>query len=108
MVNDGLFESALARPLNRAEHEPGADIAELAACYAYGIASDHPFNDGNKRVAFVVMAVFAQMNGYQLVASEVNAVSTMLALASGDLSETDLATWLRGELVPVVRGTLGV
>ena len=106
LVDDGLLESALARPRNLAEYSEDADIAALSACYAYGIASSHPFNDGNKRVAFVVMAVFAQMNGWVLAASEVDATTTMLALASGDLSEADLASWLRGELVPVVRSTL--
>jgi death-on-curing protein len=90
----GLLASALARPLNQVAYgEP--DAATLAAAYAFGIARNHPFIDGNKRTAFVCAELFLALNGYQLQAEDANCVSTMLALAAGDLPEAEFATWLR-------------
>ena len=96
---DGL-ESALARAPQRLAYEPDSDLPRLAAAYGFGIARNHPFNDGNKRVAFVVMAVFLGLNGLTLDAPEAEVVTTMLDLAAGTISEEELAAWLRGRMVP--------
>lgn len=95
--DEGLLLSALARPENMAAYgDP--DVAALAASYAYGIARNHPFVDGNKRTALVTAAVFSLENGHELVANEADAVLTFLALAAGDLSEEELADWIRANL----------
>jgi death on curing protein len=95
--DEGLLLSALARPENLAVYgEP--DVAALAAAYAFGIARNHPFIDGNKRTALVTAAVFLLKNGYELVAPEADAVVTFLALAAGELSEEELGDWMRGNL----------
>ena len=91
----GLLESALARPENVAAYEPDADIASLAAAYAFGIVKNHPFIDGNKRTGYVVMETFLIKNGYTLQASPVDKYTTFLQLAEGSLSEEELANWLR-------------
>lgn len=91
----GLLDSALARPSNRMVYDPGADCAALAADYAFGIACNHPFVDGNKRTAFVAMELCLAENGYRLTASDQDAVLTMLDLASGRLEEHELAAWIR-------------
>lgn len=90
----GLFDSALARPVNLAAYgEP--DFADLAASYGFGLAKNHPFVDGNKRTAFVAVELFLALNGYQLQANDTDCVMTMLALAAGELEEADFAAWLR-------------
>ncbi|MFZ5616622.1 MAG: type II toxin-antitoxin system death-on-curing family toxin [Pseudomonadota bacterium] len=92
--DEGLLESALARPENLAAYgEP--DIFDLAAAYAFGIVRNHPFVDGNKRAAFLTAAVFLELNRYSLAATEPEATATMLAFASGEVSEEDFARWLR-------------
>jgi death-on-curing protein len=92
--DEGLLESALARPLKLAAyHTP--DCADLAAAYGYGIASNHPFLDGNKRTAFVAIELFLAMNGYELIAEDADCVLTMFALAAGELDEPALAAWVR-------------
>ena len=91
----GLLASALARPLNLAAYDGEADAAALAAAYGFGIARNHPFIDGNKRTAFVCTELFLALNGYQLQAEDAACVSTMLALAAGDLPESEFAAWLR-------------
>lgn len=91
----GLLESALARPQNLHAYEPDSDIAALAAAYAFGIVKNHPFIDGNKRTGYVVMETFLQLNGYTLSATPEEKYLTILTLASGDLSEEELADWLR-------------
>ena len=91
--DQGLLESALARPENLAAYEePTAH--ELAAAYAYGIVKNHPFVDGNKRTGFLAAAVFLELNGFVLQAEEVDAVEKVLGLAAGALSEEDFARWL--------------
>ena len=90
----GALESALARPHNLVAYNK-PDVCELAASYAFGIARNHPFVDGNKRTAFVAAAVFLEINGRTLHASEEDAVVTFLALASGQLSEVELAAWFK-------------
>jgi death-on-curing protein len=92
--DDGLLDSALARPLNHAGYgDP--DLAELAALYAIGIARNHPFVDGNKRTAFAALFTFLGLNGAEFEPSEVDATMTMLALASGNISDPDFIAWVR-------------
>jgi death-on-curing protein len=95
----GLFQSALARPLNLAAYgEP--DFAYLAAAYCHGLARNHPFVDGNKRTAFVALELFLDCNGYTLTADDADCVLTMLAVADGTLDEAALAAWIRGHAAP--------
>jgi death-on-curing protein len=96
----GLLESALERPRNRFHYEPTSDLPSLAASYGFGIAKNHPFVDGNKRVAFQAMYLFLGLNGLRIDASEEEVVATILALASGDLDEPSLAAWLRDHVTP--------
>ena len=91
----GLLESALARAQNIEAYEPHADIARLAAAYAYGIAKNHPFVDGNKRTALVAMRTFLVLNGFSLDATPADKYLTFISLADGSLSEEELAGWLR-------------
>lgn len=95
----GLLESALARPQNIAAYEPDADIARLAAGYAFGIAKNHPFVDGNKRTALVACRTFLVLNGYQLNASGTDKYITFLSLAEGTISEEELTEWLRKNVI---------
>lgn len=97
MRDPGLLESALARPRNLADYGE-ADAAGLAAAYAFGIARNHPFVDGNKRTAAVVAETFLLLNGHALSASDAELVVAILALAAGELSEEELADWFRGHL----------
>ena len=96
--DEGLLEAALARPRQLWSYGESIDVAALAAAYAYGIARNHPYNDGNKRIAFVVAAVFAELNGYRLDAPESEVVDAMLKLAAGAIEEAALAEWLRDRL----------
>ena len=90
----GLLESALGRPRNvLAYSETAVTFARLAAAYAFGISSNHPFVDGNKRTALVVSFAFLEVNGFEVTASQEDAYGVILALASGDLSEDALAEW---------------
>ncbi len=91
----GLLESALERPRNRLHYDPDSDLESLAAAYGFGIANNHPFVDGNKRVAFQAMYLFLGLNGLRIEAPEEEVVAIILALASGNLEETDLAAWIR-------------
>jgi len=93
--DEALLDSALARARNRFLYEPAADIAELAACYGFGIAKNHPFVDGNKRAALHAIGVFLTINSYELVAPQAEAIQAILGLAAGDVSERELATWIR-------------
>jgi death on curing protein len=97
--DDNLFESALARPRNLFADTGIGDIPLLAASYAFGLAKNHAFVDGNKRVAFQAMTLFLALNGYSLVADKADAITTFLSLAAGDLSEDELAAWIRGHMV---------
>lgn len=90
----GLLESALARPVNLALYEK-PDAAALAAYYAVGLAKNHPFVDGNKRTAFVALELFLALNGFRLLANDVECVTTMLGVAAGDIDEAALADWIR-------------
>jgi death on curing protein len=99
-VRDGaLLESALPRPANRhAYGEP--DIFDLAAAYAFGLVRNHPFVDGNKRTAFMTAYVFLRLNGQILAASEIEATTNMLDLASNAIDESAFANWLRRNTRP--------
>ena len=97
--DEGLLSSALARPQNLEAYGDDPDVAALAAAYAFGIARNHPFLDGNKRTAFVVMELFVNLNGRSLEADDTDCIATMMALAAGDLSEKTLAKWLREHIV---------
>jgi len=89
----GLLESALGRPRNQfAYGEPS--ITRLAASYAFGISRNHPFLDGNKRTSLVVAELFLELNGYELIASDAQCVTTFLQLAAGELTEDQLAEWI--------------
>ncbi len=91
----GLLQSALARPQNLLAYGEDVDIAALAAAYAYGIAKNHPFIDGNKRTALVVMRTFLAANGVDFMASQQDKYVTILKLAEGSLDEEQLAAWVR-------------
>ena len=93
--DEGLFLSALARPHNVAAYGDHRDAADLAAAYAFGLARNHPFLDGNKRTAFVVMELFLNLNGWTLDADDTECISTMESVAAGGLPEKSLAAWLQ-------------
>src|SRR3977135_1429433 len=94
--DEGLLLSAMARPKNLlAYSKPRPDLAALAAAYAYGIARDHPFVDGNKRTALVAARTFLIVNGVDVEATQDEKYLTLLALAKGTLTEEQLADWIR-------------
>ena len=99
MRDEGLLDSALARPLNIVAYgEP--DVADLAAAYGFGLAKNHPFIDGNKRAAFLTVGLFLRLNGHRLTATQADATLTMLGLAAGEITEADFAKWLRANSTP--------
>ena len=91
----GTVQSALARPRNLASYENCTDLARLAAAYAYGIARNHGFSDGNKRTALVTADLFLMLNGYELTSSPAENVMAILAVADGTMSEDELTIWIR-------------
>ncbi|MEC9346462.1 MAG: type II toxin-antitoxin system death-on-curing family toxin [Pseudomonadota bacterium] len=93
--DEGLLDSALARPRNRHAYGDDCDLADLAAEYAYGLARNHPFVDGNKRAALLSIGLFLGLNGYRLVAGQAEATLTILTLAAGELPLDELASWIR-------------
>lgn len=90
----GLFDSALARPIQLFSYGK-PDIFEMAAAYAYGLVRNHPFVDGNKRIAFTTAVLFIEINGYCFEATEADATIQTLALAARKMSEEHYAAWLR-------------
>lgn len=92
--DEGLFDSALARPENRFVYEQ-ADIFDLAAAYAFGLVRNRPFIDGNKRIGFTVAVLFLELNGWRFVATEADAVIQTLAMAASVLDEAEYAAWLK-------------
>jgi death-on-curing protein len=98
--DEGLFESALARPQNLFAYEGVDDVVRLAACYGFGLAKNHAFVDGNKRIAFIATGLFLRLNGYRLTAGQAEATLTVLSLAAGTLSETEFTAWLRKNITP--------
>jgi death on curing protein len=98
--DNGLLESALARPENLAAYGK-PDAAAVAAAYAFGVAKNHPFADGNKRTATVLMETSLALNGFDLTASDDGLLTTIVALAASEMTEEQLADWLRGHLRPL-------
>jgi death-on-curing protein len=102
--DQGLLESALGRPRNSFAYiDPTPDIPALAASYAFGIARNHAFLDGNKRTAYVVCRTFLLLNGYDMTATREERYINFLALAAGELSEADFAKWLTHQTRRVAR-----
>ena len=91
----GLLESARDRPRNLLAYQPASSIFELAASLCFGVAKNHPFNDGNKRTALLSTRAFLYLNGKVLEPAQQDEVATMLAVADGSLNEHQLAAWLR-------------
>lgn len=96
----GLLDSALARPENLAAYGM-PDVFDCAAAYAFRLARNHPFIDGNKRAAFLAAGLFLRLNSQRLTATQADATHTVLALAAGDFTESDLAAWLRAHSAPL-------
>src|SRR5450830_665694 len=103
--DEDLLESALARPRQRFSYDATNDLAALAAAYGFGLARNHPYIDGNKRVAFVTMAVFLGLNGLEFTAAETEVVTTMVSLASGTLDEDAFVVWNRAPTEKQVGGS---
>jgi death-on-curing protein len=98
LLDQGLLESALARPRQHHAYAGASDIVELAALYTAGIVRNHPFVDGNKRSGFVIGVLFLELHGFDFKASEGDATQAVLALAAGKLDETSFAAWLRANV----------
>jgi death on curing protein len=97
----GLLASALERPKSLLAYgDPAPDLAALAAAYAWGVARNHPFADGNKRTALVLLRLFLRLNGSDLVAGGADKYEIMMRLAAGEMTETALADWVRTRLTP--------
>ena len=90
----GLLSSALARPQNQVAYGKPS-VFNLAAAYAFGVIQNHPFVDGNKRAGFLAAYVFLDLNGWELVATEAEAVSAVMALATGEMDEAGFSDWLK-------------
>jgi death on curing protein len=93
--DEAALESGLARPQQRWQYEPETSISRLAAAYGFGLAANHPYVDGNKRTALVVIVAFLNLNGIELTATNAQASTIMLALAAGEISEDELTEWVR-------------
>lgn len=100
MKDEHALEGALARPARKWEEEDKPDLARLASFYGHAIATDRPFRDGNTRIAFLAMAVFLEMNGRTVTATEEEVLLTMIALGDGELSRKKLGAWIRERLTP--------
>lgn len=96
--DEELLDSALARPRNAYAYQPESSIADLAAAYVFGLAKNHPFVDGNKRVAFLSLGIFLRVNGHRLTATQVDAIQAILAVAAGDVHERGLAAWIQANM----------
>jgi death-on-curing protein len=95
--DEGMLRSALERPVNKWHYEQ-TGLFELAAAYAFGLAKNHAFVDGNKRIAFLAMAVFLRKNDVRFTPDQAGATAMMLALAAGEVSEQSLARWIGDNL----------
>jgi len=98
--DENKLESTLARPANKLDYSDDPDLADLAA-YGFGFARNHVFTDGNKRIALMSVYIFLQINGFELEATEPEAVTSMERLAAGEFEEVALAQWIRDHLVPL-------
>ena len=97
---EGKLETTLARPQNLLAYNPEATVFQLAASYGFGFARHHCFPDGNKRLALISIDVFLQINGYELCSDEADAVAVIRELASGEISEADIAIWIEENAAP--------
>jgi death-on-curing protein len=95
ILDEGLLQSALARPRQLWSYEAKSELARLAASYAAGLVRNYPFVDGNKRAAFLAVGLFLSLNGFQLVADQVDAARTVFTLAAGEMDEQEFAAWIR-------------
>jgi death-on-curing protein len=94
--DENVLESALARPRQKWHYAvDGVDVTALAATYAFGLVKNHPYRDGNKRIGFIAMVTFLEVNGYEFSATDADVVAEILALAEGGISEEALAVWIR-------------
>ena len=98
--DEGLLDSALARPRNVYAYNPDCTIAALAAAYGFGLAKNHAFLDGNKRAAFLAIGLFLAINSARLVASQEEAIQTMLGVAASEIGESGLERWIGENTVP--------
>ena len=94
MRDDGLLRSAIERPVNKWHYEQ-SELPELAAAYAFGLAKNHAFVDGNKRIAFMSMMTFLRKNGVRFAPEQAIATKIIMSLAAGEVSEESLARWIR-------------
>lgn len=100
LKDENVPDSAIARARHRWAYEPGSDLATLAVAYGYGLATNHGYSDGNKRIAFAAMYTFLGLNGWELEAPEPEVVDLMLAVADHRCTESELAEWIRAHMVP--------
>jgi len=98
--DENVLESALARPKQKWHYDPESDVPSLAAAYAFGLVKNRPYRDGNKRIGFLAMATFLDLNGHELDATDVEVVTAILSLASGASSETAFTEWIRSHASP--------
>jgi death-on-curing protein len=96
--DEGLLESALARPQNVQAYRSDCTLAGLAASYGFGLAKNHAFLDGNKRIAFLAIGLFLMISGQRLVADQADAVRIMLGVAAGQVDEPSLAAWISANM----------
>jgi death on curing protein len=99
--DESALESSLARPRHKWVYSDERDLATLAAAYGFALVKNHPYRDGNKRVGFLAIATFLGINGHELRAADAEVVTEMIALASGVVSEEELARWIRDRLAPL-------
>ncbi len=97
--DEGPFESAMMRPQQVLHYKADATLAELAGAYAYGIARNHPFLDGNKRASYLALDTFCRLNGWLLQATQIEKFQVMMALAAGEITEEQLAEWIGQHIV---------
>ncbi len=93
--DENVLESALARPLQKRHYAGTTDLPALAAAYAFGLVRNHPYCDGNKRIGFLAMVTFLELNGHKFEAGDADVVAEILALADGRVTEEELAGWIR-------------
>lgn len=93
--DENILESALARPVQKWHYAAAADTPLLAAAYAFGLVKNHPYRDGNKRIGFLAMVTFLELNDHEFAAPDAEVVAEFVALADGSVSEETLADWIR-------------
>lgn len=93
--DENVLESALARPRQKRQYADHADVPMLAAAYAFGLVKNHPYRDGNKRVGFLALVTFLELNGYELETTDGEVVAEIVALADGSASEAAFTDWIR-------------